>query len=325
MKDKSLRPLSPFPLWISDHVYSATELEDYLKCPYRFYANAYLKIKPESRWDIELSPAERGTLLHRVLEIFLSDLHQSHFFKKILLPDTLRDLESQILKILHQELTQFTLLRPGLSPFLLSRQKIKFERTLKNFVLKLAEEHETRKALVPSYFEWRFEGNHCLEIPLANGRKIKIKGRIDRIDIDPVQKRFLIVDYKTSHNVTGNQIISGESLQLPCYIWAVKQHLLTDYEPVGGLYYNLADMTCKDGILHADRLPDFIEIHPSSSSLVPANLWRNIFVDLTRHIENIVTQIESEQFPSEPEPCEDYCELKDICLLRHSKTQEIPL
>ena len=218
----------PFSHWIQDHIYSATELEDYLKCPYRFYANAYLKIRPESRWDIEISPAERGTLLHAVLEKFLADLHRDQFFKKPILPNTLEDLELHILKILDQELTKLTSSRPGLSLFLLSRQKIKFERTLKNFVLNLIEqqgEHENRKTLIPSYFEWRFEGDRCLEIPLSGGKKVKLKGRIDRIDIDPVQKRFLVVDYKTSHNITGSQILAGESLQLPCYIWAVKQHL----------------------------------------------------------------------------------------------------
>jgi RecB family exonuclease len=64
-------PLLPFSQWIPQHVFTATDLENHQLCPYRFYASAYLKLRPANPLEVELTPAEVGSLVHRLLERFL--------------------------------------------------------------------------------------------------------------------------------------------------------------------------------------------------------------------------------------------------------------
>jgi hypothetical protein len=101
----------------------------------------------------------------------------------------------------------------------------------------------------------------------------------------------------------------------------VSQLLLPGYEPIGGLYHQLATMEKKDGLLHADRLPDGLEIHPRSSSLVPGAKWENAFQRILERIGEIIAEIENADFPSHSEPCEPYCPYQDICRIRSAAAE----
>ena len=282
-----------FQTWLDDHLFTPSELEAYLLCPFRFYARAFLKLKEETTWEVEMTPAETGQVLHRILERFFSS-------------------KKDILQLMEEVLTGFQKDRPHLSPVLFQLQKEKIARMLLSFVDQQQTEASKRGSLIPKQFEWSFSG-----LTLEGSPPIRIRGRIDRIDVDSKQKRFLVIDYKTgSTKVTGKQIRSGEALQLPLYIMAVQKLLLPDYEPIGGVYFHLSDLSQKDGILHADRLPDFLELHPRSSSLVPAGQWDEIFETTRRRVGEIVTEIRKGEFLSKPEPCEPYCPYQDICRIR---------
>ncbi len=300
----------PFAEWIRDHVFSATELENYQACPYRFWAQHYLETSPRDSWTIELSPRDRGTLLHRVLE----KTFQEFAAQSSLETPQVEILQRQASKHLDTEIQKKQSELPSLSPFLLSRQKESMERALKNFISGFWEEKAKRRRLLPQYFEWGF-GHRNPPLKLCGG-SILFKGRIDRIDVDAVSKTFLVVDYKTSGGTTGSQILSGRSFQLPLYILAVKRLLLPDYEPIGGLYCDLGTLEQKDGLLHADRLPDFIDLHPSSSTIVPAGVWDRFFEETESRVADVVAEIRQGHFPSKKEPCEDYCPYQDICRLR---------
>ncbi|MBI3540568.1 MAG: PD-(D/E)XK nuclease family protein [Deltaproteobacteria bacterium] len=287
---------------MNEKIFSASELEDYLLCPYRFYARSILKLKPAFEWSLELTPVEIGNLIHHILDYFLKKKEAS---KKFLL-DTL---ETEMRR-LHEE-------RPQLLLVLLERQKKRIARTLLSFLEQYQCEQKERKSLKPRYLEWAFDD---LVIENAMGDPIRLRGRIDRIDVDPVNKRFLVIDYKTgSTKITGNQIIQGKSLQLPLYILAVQRTLLPDYEPIGALYYQLSDMTRNKGLLHAERLPEDLQIHPRSSSLIPAARWEETFQLIEERVRTIVAEIRKGVFTSHAEPCEAYCPYKDICKIRASK------
>lgn len=297
-----------FKTWLDQHIFSASEIESYLLCPFRFYAQSYLKLTPETRWEVEMTPAETGFLLHRILEKFLKT-HKKEENKQTL--------TSSIVDLMEREVTDFETGRPHLSKILLERHKKRITRTLLSFLEDYLQEG-AQKALTPLHLEWSFGSDSLpLEIKGTNGKPIRIRGRVDRIDVDHERKRFLVIDYKTgSKKITGNEIRSGEALQLPLYILAVKKLLLKDYEPIGGLYYQLSDMTMVNGILHSERLPDFLELHPRSSSLVPDSQWDVIFSRVEDKVRHVVSQITEGFFSSGTEPCEPHCPYQDICRIR---------
>lgn len=297
-----------FKDWIQNHSFTATDLENYRLCPYRFYASAYLGLKPANPLEVELTPPEVGLVVHRVLERFLRDETSA---KGRLSP----------MQILEEEMSRLTDERPALSQPLLSFQRKKIERMLESFVQGLERERTQASSWRPRYFEWSFGGNSPpLILKDADGRTASFRGRIDRIDVNEAQKMFLVIEYKTgSSKVSGNQIKSGEALQLPIYLMAVKALLLQDYEPAGAVYHQLSDMSKRDGLLHAERLPEFLEVGPRSSSLIPASKWGSVLEIIAAKIGEVVSQIREtpeEGFVSRSEPCEPFCPYQDICRLR---------
>ncbi len=295
-------------------VYSVSDLETCLKCPYRYYAQSVLNLKPPLEWEIEPTPPEIGSLMHRVLEVFLAS--ESN------LPRCQADvphLQEKLLEYCEQELALFRSDRPKLSSVLLEHHRLKIRRTLSSFVEDMAEEISRQTSLRPKFLEWKFTS---FILPDGQGGDIHLRGRIDRIDVDEERKRFLIYDYKTgSTRINGAAIRRGESLQLPLYVLAVQQTLLPDYEPIGALYYHLSDMTKKDGLVHADRLPESLDLSPRSKSFCVAEDWERTFQVIVKKTQEIVAGIEAGQFESLEEECDPYCPYRDICKLRNACPQ----
>lgn len=295
----------PFAEWLKLHVFTATDLENYRLCPYRFYASAYLGLKPANPLEVEMTPPEMGSLIHRVLE-------------KCLRPEAAA---LSPVQILDEELSAFQKDRPHLSRPLLAFQRAKIERMLKSFLEDLERESAQASDWKPRYFEWSFgRESPPLILKDGDGRPVAFRGRIDRIDVNESQKTFLVIDYKTgSTKISGNQIKSGEALQLPVYLMAVKELLLRDHEPAGAVYHQLSDMSKKNGLLHADRLPGYLDVGPRSSSFVPASQWDGVLEGIAAKAGGIVSEIRKtpeDGFASVPEPCEPFCPYQDICRMR---------
>lgn len=295
-----------FRTWIQSHVFTATDLENFQLCPYRFYASAYLKLRPDNPLEVELNPAEVGSLVHRTLERGL----------RTGAPQT-----DDIFRILAEEFEKLSASRPHLSKPLLAFQKQKMTRMLESFIDDFEEERSQATDWKPRYFEWGFgQETPTLILKDSDGRPVSFRGRIDRIDVNERLKQFLVIDYKTgSTKISGNKIKGGEALQLPLYLMAVQSLLLKDYEPAGAVYYQLSDMSKQDGLVHAERLPASLDIGPRSSSLIPAAKWNGILETIQRKIGDIVSSIRKtpeDGFVSKNEPCEPYCPYQDICTLR---------
>ena len=93
-----------------------------------------------------------------------------------------------------------------------------------------------------------------IELKLDNGKKVKITGKIDRVDIAkmPDGRYIRIIDYKSStKDIDLNKVISGLQLQLLTYVDAIcenesKQKLEEEVQnnimkPAGALYFALTD------------------------------------------------------------------------------------
>ncbi len=80
-----------------------------------------------------------------------------------------------------------------------------------------------------------------LELDLGEGERIKLRGRIDRIDLSPTGV-FAVTDYKTGRIPEKRDILGGYRTQLPVYMMVGEQLLkgkFDDPEAAGGLYYSL--------------------------------------------------------------------------------------
>ncbi len=304
--------------WCDAHLFSVTELETYRCSPYAYFAERILKLRSDREETHELEPAEMGTLIHRLLEVFFRT-YQKDFEECVVGTQEIESLWGPLDSLIAKEIDRIQQERSGLAPLLLQRQQERIQRVLQQLLLKDKKDMKERSnRLRPAYFEWAFgmDGSPPLELATQEG-PIRLRGRIDRIDVDPERKTFLVIDYKTgSRRTTGATIERGEALQLPLYIRAVQENLLPDHAPLGGVIYSLHDLSKKDGLLRLDRAKDYFEISMRSSSLVPPQQWDEIMEQSLQQVAETVTSIRRAEFPPIEDQCRSFCSVQEICRCR---------
>lgn len=177
-----------------------TSLDDYINCPFRFYLKHVLKLRSVDDSAIELNSSQFGSVIHKVLHVFHnSSLADSNDSSQIynFLEKTLRQVKKELFAENHLSLVSINL-----------QEAL---RRLHNFALWQCGRREKGWETIASELD--------VSYPIA-GRILK--GRIDRIDYNSKERKFALIDYKTSdkeksprsyHRKAENWI----SLQLPLY------------------------------------------------------------------------------------------------------------
>ncbi|MEP6624028.1 MAG: PD-(D/E)XK nuclease family protein, partial [Acidimicrobiia bacterium] len=216
-------------------VVSATRLEQWSTCPFRYYLSHVLRIPVEDEPErlLEFSPLERGTLVHAVLERFVGE--------ELAKPDAARvpsgepwPVESSVLRLTEivDELAADAEVR-GLTGkavlWSLHREEIASE-----VVQFLLSDNEWRMAdgAVPESVEFPFgyDGTPPVAVTVPSGAVVRFRGRADRIDRRPDGTR-VVLDYKTGarprvgKGSADDPVWAGGRLQLPLYAEAARQAL----------------------------------------------------------------------------------------------------
>ena len=217
-------PLVPSPA--TGEVVSATRLEGWSTCPFRYFLASVLRIPVEEEPErlLELSPLERGTLVHAVLEKFVAEElarpeserapagapwpPESMLRMQEIVADLAADAEAR-------GLTGKAVL------WLLHREEIESE--VMQFLLVDSEWRMYDGAVPESVeFPFGFEGTAAVEITVPSGAVVRFRGRADRIDRRPDGTR-VVLDYKTGRQpavpegMEGDPVWAGGRLQLPLY------------------------------------------------------------------------------------------------------------
>ncbi len=194
-KPKPLQPCLPPapcpPLRQRPLKFSATALDKLKRDPYAYYAQYILRLKALD--DIEQTPdtAERGNLVHDVLEQFMQSLHGVANFPPDALPRLLA-------------LGQVAFAQYAIFPNWRSLWWPRFERFAQNFCLHQAELWPVQKPIL-------LEGK--ASIPLAFGeQQFTLEARADRIDYGP--DGYVIIDYKSGTAPSLADIGTGRAAQL---------------------------------------------------------------------------------------------------------------
>ncbi|HLE71944.1 MAG TPA: PD-(D/E)XK nuclease family protein, partial [Vicinamibacteria bacterium] len=192
------------PLTVSEPI-SPTAFELYLRCPFKYYSRYLLGIEEEEEVDDELSPLERGRILHEVLQEAFAEWDRGRSSPRAIDPESydealalFRRVAQQILPPEHRAIEMERLFggvgEPGAIPWLLRREM--GQGPLRERLV----EHAFSSAL-------RLEEGPRGEKPWY----VRIQGRIDRADVD--SKGLLhVYDYK-SGRAPGEAV----ALQVPLY------------------------------------------------------------------------------------------------------------
>ncbi len=236
--------------------YSISELERYSQCPFAYFTQYLLKIKQPEDDTKQLTPFERGDLLHIIVYKFYTYLRSLHDRDGIVLiklnPNNRKKYLTELLKIAESELEK---LQYSHAFFEIEKQAI-MGTTDKKGLLEYWLDNEIRRHssvncfFFPALFEYSFgmgrnEATNKKNQPLEIAEGVLVKGKIDRIEFDPQLNNFLIADYKTklSNLPTYKDIEKFKKFQIPIYLAAAKKILAENYQleditPSGGIYYS---------------------------------------------------------------------------------------
>lgn len=196
--------------------FSPSALQTLAQCPLKYFFDKAVKLAntedPLSRQ--ELSPDRRGTLYHEILKDFYSELYQDKCTHDLFDSATLERLEH--VWRAHCRLEDYRLF--GLYPVVWDLTMQDIYAKLSVFVL---EDLHELGSFTPARFEMPVTAPATDEIPF------KLRGIIDRVDLDEASKTFRVADYKSSRKGTQNlasDLFKHLLFQPFLYVW-IAAHL----------------------------------------------------------------------------------------------------
>ena len=235
---------------ISEGEFSATQLENYAKCPYKYFVENVLKLETIEEPVEELEAFEYGSLIHTILYEFYTKLKEKGIALSACSEEDFKIASDLLFKIAEKRFDELKL-NPEFSFY--EREKllgINGRRSQSLLYKFLEEERKSDGGYVPEFFELSF-GNVKHEEKYSKKFKegvkagnVKLKGKIDRIDINGEGKTLKVIDYKLGGTKpSAEDLATGISLQLPLYLFAakelIKRELGEEYQPAGAQIFSL--------------------------------------------------------------------------------------
>ena len=228
-----------------DAVVSPTRLERWAISPFDYFMEHVLGVEiaelPEEVY--ELSPLDRGSLVHETLDQFLREVLDRPGGPPA--PGTpWSDADrARLHEIAELQCDRFEALG-------LTGRRVFWDRDHRRILADLdrflTEDTRVRSdhGLTPLATEFRFGLPEAewpaIEIVLSDGRRLRFRGAADRVDRDAAGT-LLVVDYKTGRSFAvgeeGDPTSGGRKLQLPVYALAAKRAFGNEATPVVAAYW----------------------------------------------------------------------------------------
>ena len=296
---------------------SASTLETYATCPFRFLLERIYNVQVPSDVQPDPSPLDTGTAVHEALETF----YKPRLGKPLTAygPDQRKELFACFKAAFEKRSRHWPEERRKLA-------RLKAIRWAEATDRLLANPPDLLKDSVPIQVEASFgmkENHDSPEIPLRTGGTLRLKGRIDRIDRQGTT--LVIIDYKTSSDLARYkrhlkvENFLKNAFQAPIYLLSALQserlrnsetpfeNVLFAFLPLGA--DNAAVLSIPSAAKEQDPfwqtdLEHRQEQHPKFSE--------NNFAD---RLDNLVQAMRAGDFQVTPMDC-TFCEFRAACRIR---------
>ncbi len=239
-------------LFGKDMYLSASKVEDYYNCAFRYFCKFGLGARPRTK--AEMDPMQTGTVIHYVLE---------QTIKKVGSKGLVELSDSQINHYVNLYLQDFLHNKMGNSEEFTARFKYQFMRLSKMLscvVLRLRDEF-AQSDFEARAFELKIgngEKNEPVKsriIELQDGGTVQINGSIDRVDtyVENDKQYVRVVDYKSgTKSFQLSDILNGLNLQMFIYLFS----LCNSDSELAGISSGVLYMHSARGIYNLERTAD---------------------------------------------------------------------
>ena len=270
----------------AQHQFSATELEGYASCPFRFWLGKVLKLDPIPTPEEGTDHAARGSLIHDVLARLLTEGMDGD---AATLAARFRELAAEQLATrfhetdLQRALTRIESELLGLWGDAFAQQQVAYQDRLSSAWsgLQPSLAPEIPFGSLPDAELSPGEEHHEPIVFGEEDRAVRVRGRIDRVDVGTVGGKtvFSVIDYKTGKPPKSNEteLQTGRAIQLALYTLAVRRLGLAgpDAEPFVMGYWPLKETGFKRGYQRETKAFDGIDsaivdsLEQSLNDLIP--------------------------------------------------------
>jgi len=249
---------------------SISKLERYRSCPFSYYLQYGLKIKPQE--ELKIQTLNTGTFIHEVIDEFFEDTKEAG----IKLEDITEEQLSEIInKIVDAKLSQnknYIFTSTAKYRALVVRLKKIIKKALKYIIETIVK---SRFEVFGTELEFGEKGKYKpIKLTLDNGKKVEIIGKIDRIDTAQNEdgKYLRIIDYKSSiKNIDLNEVYAGLQIQLLTYLDAACKE--EDLMPAGILYFSMLEQMIKaDKRMEQEEIEEKIRANFKMKGLILADV-----------------------------------------------------
>ncbi len=207
-------------LFKNDMYLSASRIEDYFNCAFRYFCKFGLNARPLMK--AQMDPMQTGTVIHFVLETIIKQKGSRG------LSELSKD---EIVLLVNSALEEYMTGKMGNSDEFTPRFRYQFMRLSKMivFVVERLKEEFSQSDFEAKAFELKIGDGEEVEsriINLDDGGSIRIKGAVDRVDTFEKngRKYIRVVDYKSgSKEFQISDIINGLNLQMFIYLFTLAQ------------------------------------------------------------------------------------------------------
>lgn len=299
--------------WFKEHggPFSATRLEAFATCPFRYFAEHVLGLKEKTEG---IDRMELGSLIHRILQELYEEMAVPAKKDWPLLTRK-EDVARRALEKL-EELFK-TARFPGSKKTEQDLVRARLAETLTEWVEQEHKKELTRKTM-PIFFEKRFGFKEkgaldYLRLEGRPGREVLIRGAIDRIDLDPETGMALVIDYKSGSYKADklmDHLEKGIELQIPIYLLAAQK--LLGLRPAGGELYPVMQPARRRGIYDAPAMAKIAEISSRSSGQLDGPGFRGLLEAVEKKIPEYVERLQKGDIAVRSKACGE-CPYEHLC------------
>ncbi|HEY1294390.1 MAG TPA: PD-(D/E)XK nuclease family protein [Chloroflexota bacterium] len=213
-------------LFAAAQVLSASGIESWATCPFRFFLGRVLRVQPTERpddaWSVD--PLERGSLVHRILERFFGTLQSRGRLVEL---STYTRADRELMDGIADDCIADIERRGVAGHPLIWENTVATIRADLHVFLSRDEAWRQSRGLRPTYFEQPFgiesRAHSWPAVAMSVGElEVAFHGVIDRIDLSADGTRAFLYDYKTGgssayRGMNEDPLMAGRHVQLALY------------------------------------------------------------------------------------------------------------
>lgn len=251
-------------------VTSISKLERYRSCPFSYYLQYGLKIKPQE--ELKIQTLNTGTFIHEVIDEFFGTVKEVGIKLEEITEEQLSEIINKIIDSKLGQNKNYIFTSTAKYRALVIRLKKIIKKALKYIIGTIVQ---SRFEVLGTEVEFGEKGKYKpIRLTLEDGKRIEIIGKIDRIDTAQGEdgKYLRIIDYKSSaKNIDLNEVYAGLQIQLLTYLDAACKE--EDLMPAGVLYFSMLEQMIKsDKRLEQEEIEEKIRANFKMKGLILADV-----------------------------------------------------